>query len=276
MAYRTSLSRTSLCRSTYNPPMLPILLRLGPVTLYTDAVLLNVGAIIGLVALYLRAPVAARSRWVDAGLAALVAGLFFGRLGYVFVHASYYAGQPGEALAVWLGGLSWPSAAAGALLGLFGYARWRREPVGPLLDALALPLAVFGLLAWAGCWASSCAYGVEVDPATFPAGLASVAPDLYGLTAARWPTQLAGLAWSLVALIAVRAARRTDWGAGAHGWFSLALVALGAFLLAFMRGDPAPTAGGVRLDVIGSGLVLVVALAAWMLRQGRPAPTSPA
>ena len=71
------------------------------------------GAVIGLVALYLRAPVASRSRWVDAGLAALVAGLFCGRLGYVFVHGSYYAGQPGEALAVWLGGLSWPSAAAG-------------------------------------------------------------------------------------------------------------------------------------------------------------------
>jgi len=249
--------------------MLPVLLRLGPVTLYTDAVLLNLGAVIGLGALYLRAPAVSRSRWVDAGLVALVAGLFCGRLGYVFVHGSYFAGQPGEALAVWLGGLSWPSAAAGAVLGLLGFARWRRLPAGPLVDALALPLAVFGLLAWGGCWASSCAYGVEVDPATFPAGMASVAPDLYGLTIARWPTQLVGLAWSLVVVVAVWAARRSEWGSGAHGWFALALVAFGAFILAFMRGDPAPTVGGVRLDVIGSGLVLVVALGAWLMRLGR-------
>jgi len=253
--------------------MLPILLRLGPVTLYTDAVLLNLGVLIGLGALYLRAPETARSRWVDAGLVALVGGLFFGRFGYVLVHAGYYAAEPGEALAVWLGGLSWPAAAAGATLGLIAAARWRRLALGPLLDALALPLALFGLLAWGGCWASSCAYGVEVDPATFPAGLAHVAPDLYGLTAARWPTQLAGLAWSLVALAAVWAARRSAWGSGALGWFALAQVALGAFLLGFMRGDPAPTAGGLRLDVIGSALVLAVATGAWMLQLGRPKPT---
>ncbi len=141
-----------------------------------------------------------------------------------------------------------------------------------MLDALALPLAVFGLLAWTGCWASSCAYGVEVDPATFPAGLASVAPDLYGLTTARWPTQLVGIVWSLVGLAAVWAARRSVWGNGAHGWFALALVALGAFILAFWRGDPAPTAGGIRLDVIGSGLVLLVAMAAWVLQMNRPRP----
>lgn len=259
----------ALARSTYNLLMLPVLLRLGPVTLYTDAVLLNLGVVIGLVALYLRAPAALRARWVDAGLAALVAGLFAGRLGYVFVHAGYYAGQPGEALAVWLGGLSWSSAAAGAVLGLLGYARWRRLPVGPLLDALALPLAVFGLLAWTGCWASSCAYGVEVDPAAFPAGMASTAPDLYGLTTARWPTQLAGIVWSLVALLSVWAARRSAWGNGALGWFALAQVALGAFILGFMRGDPAPTVSGIRLDVIGSALVLVAASGAWMLRVSR-------
>lgn len=249
--------------------MLPVLLRLGPVTLYTDAVLLNLAVVVALLALYWRAPARSKGRWVDAGLAALVGGLAFGRLGYVLVHADYYAGQPGEAFAFWLGGLSWSAAAAGAVLGLIGYARWRREPVGPILDALALPVAIFGLLAWTGCWAGSCAYGVEVDPAMFPAGLASVAPDLYGLTTARWPVQLVGIAWSLLALLAVWGARRSAWGSGALGWFALSQVALGAFILGFLRGDPAPTISGIRLDVIGSALVLLIASLAWMTSLNR-------
>ncbi len=242
--------------------MLPVLVQLGPLTLYTYTVLVNLGVVLGLVMLYRRAPADLKGSWVNAGLAAFAGGLIGGRFVYVSVHASYYAGAPFEALAIWAGGLSWPGATLGAVVGAWLYTRWRRQPLWPVVDALAVPIAALGALTWAGCWAASCAYGVEVDPTRFP--LAVTAPDIYGLEVPRWPTQALGLLWSLAALGVVWAIRERRWRPGSYGLLALSLVALGAFMLALTRGDPMPAVSGARLDVVGSGLVFLLAGAGYL------------
>jgi peptidoglycan/LPS O-acetylase OafA/YrhL len=101
------------------------------------------------------------------------------------------------------------------------------------------------------------------------------APDIYGLTAPRFPTQVLGLAWSLFALAAVWGVKGRVWPVGARAAYALSLVALGAFLLGFTRGDPMPLVSGFRLDVVGSALVLLASTAAWawrVLRARAPAP----
>jgi phosphatidylglycerol:prolipoprotein diacylglycerol transferase len=243
--------------------MLPVLAQLGPVTLHTFPVLINLGLAAALAWLYAAAPPDRRSRWLDAGIAATVGGLIGARLVYVLVNGSYYAAHLEEAPAVWLGGLAWPGAAAGGLLGAGWYSRRLREPLLPILDALAVPLALLGLLGWGGCLAAGCAYGAEVTPGQIPDWMVSTAPDLYGLSVPRWPTQAAGIAWSVVAvtLVAVNRARR--WPAGALGLYALSLAALGAFFISFLRGDPAPSIAGFRIDVVGSAVVLVATTLAW-------------
>jgi phosphatidylglycerol:prolipoprotein diacylglycerol transferase len=256
--------------------MFPILAQLGPVTVYTFSALVNLGVAAGLAWLYWRAPAQHKTAWLDLGLAATAGGLAGARLTYVAVNAGYYANHPLEAFLIWQGGLAWPGAALGALLGAAWLARRRGLALGPLLDALALPLALLSALTWGGCLAAGCAYGAEVAPGELPAWLVSNAPDLYGRVAPRWPTQAAGIGWSLVLLAAVNANRRRSWPAGALGLYALSLVALGAFLISFVRGDPTPLVAGFRLDVVGSAVCLVAASLVWAYLLRRPAPTPPA
>lgn len=258
--------------------MFPVLAQFGPVTLYTFSALVNLGVAAGLVWLYRQAPAQHKTAWLDLGLAATAGGLAGARLAYVAVNASYYANHPLEALWIWQGGLAWPGAALGAWLGAGWLARRRGLALGPALDALAVPIMLLSALTWGGCLAAGCAYGAEVAPGELPAWLVSNAPDLYGLVAPRWPTQAAGLGWSLIALGAVRANRRRAWPAGALGLYSLSLAALGAFLISFVRGDPMRLIAGFRLDVVGSAICLVAATVAWafLLRQPAPRPAAPA
>jgi len=254
--------------------VLPILFRLGSFTFYTYTILVDLGVAAGLAWLYFRAPEDKRERWLDAGLAATLGGLAGARLLYAFVNSSYYFGHLVEIFEIWKGGLAWPGAAAGGALGAWVYCRRKREPFAPIFDALALPIALLGLLSWGGCLAAACAYGYEVAPGQLPTWLTLEAPDIYGLTALRFAAQTLGLAWSLVALALVWAMRERRWPTGAYGAYALSLVALGAFGLAFTRADPMPLVGGYRLDVIGSALVLVAATGLWGFLVSRKTPLS--
>ena len=246
--------------------MLPILGRLGPFTLHTYTVLINIGIAVGLAALYLRAPAGKGARWLDAGLAAAIGALVGARLLFAFANDDFYFRRIEEIPAIWRGGLAWPGAVAGGLLAAWAFTRRVREPLGPLLDALAVPIVLLSLLGWSGCQAAGCVYGFEVAPDQLPAAFTSHAPDLYGLSLPRFPTQAAGMAWSAVALLAVWAVGRGPgqrWPAGALGLFALSLAALGMLALSLTRGDPVPLLQGVRVDLIGSAVVLAAAGLAW-------------
>jgi len=254
--------------------VLPVLFSLGSFTFYTYTVLIDLGIAAGLGWLYFRAPEDRRERWLDAGLAAAAGGLAGARLLYALVNGGYYFGHLIEIFEIWKGGLAWPGAVGGGVMGAWVYCRRKREPLAPLLDTLALPIALLGLLGWGGCLAASCAYGFEVTPGQLPAWLALEAPDIYGLAALRFPTQALGLVWSLIALGIVWTMRDRRWPAGAHGAYALSLVALGAFFLSFTRADPAPIVSRYRLDVIGSAVILVASSGAWawlVSRGSRPA-----
>jgi phosphatidylglycerol---prolipoprotein diacylglyceryl transferase len=259
----------------------PILAQIGPFTLYTYTVLIDAGLAVALAALYFQAPTGRAWRWLDLGLAAIIGGFVGARLLYVSVNADYYLPHIDEVVQVWQGGLSWLGAPAGALLGAWLYARRRREPLGPVVDALAVPFGLLSLLAWAGCLAAGAAYGYQVAPGQLPAWFVSQAPDIFSLVMPRFPTQALGVAWSVLALLAIWGTRRgpgARWPSGALGAYALSLAALGVFLLSFTRGDPAPLMAGYRIDVVGGALVLVAATSAWVLRltRGTAPPIAPA
>lgn len=243
--------------------MLPILAQIGPFTLYTYSLLINFGLALGLAWLYQTAPPDRRSLWLDVGIAAAAGGLIGARLAYVLANNAYYVSHLAEAVMIWRGGLGWPGAAVGGLIGAWLYARRVHEPLGPVLDTLSVPITLLGLLSWGGCLAAGCAYGAEVAAGQLPAWLVSTAPDLYGVSVPRWPTQAAGIVWSFVAVALAASNRGRGWPAGARGLYALSLTALGAFFISFVRGDPAPFVAGFRLDVIGSAIVLVGATLAW-------------
>ncbi|MFQ5409681.1 MAG: prolipoprotein diacylglyceryl transferase [Anaerolineales bacterium] len=240
--------------------MLPTLGQLGPITLYTYTVLLDLGVIATLAWLWWQArrSQADARMWFDAGLWAVIGGIMGARFGYVIANWTYYGAQIGEALAIWTGGLAAPGAMAGAIGGLAIYSWRRRAPFGPIFDALALPGLLVAALGWAGCAAAGCAAGLEVLPGQVP--FAVYWPDIYGIDALRWPAQLLGAGFSLLALGALAAMPRRDWPVGRAGLASLALIALSAFLVGWIRGDEMPAFGVWRLDVIAYGLTFVLSI----------------
>src|SRR5688572_2401111 len=180
--------------------MYPVVARFGSFTLHTYTLLIDLGIAAALAWLYLRAPRERAGRWLDAGIAATVGGFVGARLLYVIVNGDYYFLHLSEIFQIWQGGLAWPGAVFGAFLGAWFYCNRKREPLAPILDTLALPIAWLGLLSWGGCLAGSCAYGFELTPGQFPAWMALNLPDLYGLVVPRFPTQVIGLLWSLLTI----------------------------------------------------------------------------
>ena len=259
--------------------MHPVLAQFGPITLYTYTILIDFGLAVALAALYLRAPAGRAARWLDAGLAAAVGGFFGARLVYVVVHGDFYFPNLDEIFQVWRGGLAWAGAVGGAALFAWLYSLRRREPLAPIVDVLAWPIALLGLFGWGGCLAAGCAYGFEVTPGGWPALLTTTAPDLFGLSVLRFATQAVGVAWSLLALFLLWGVARgpaSKWPPGALGAYALGLVALGIFGLSFTRGDPAPMFSGFRLDSVGGALVLLAATFAWAITVLRPPAPTPA
>jgi phosphatidylglycerol:prolipoprotein diacylglycerol transferase len=216
------------------------------------------GSLASLLWLALSGPAAGIVARVDAGLSALAGGLIGARAGFVLVHLAYYAARPAEILQFWQGGLSAIGGAVGAVIGLGLYCLATRQAFWPLADALAIPVTIMGLASWSGCLLDGCAYGRRASLGW----LTPPAPDMFGTYAARLPTQAAGALYSLAVLAFLQ---RLHGQRRLPGWdvcLSVALVFAGSLALAFTRGDPSPSLAGLRLDGLGAGVSLALALAA--------------
>lgn len=237
---------------------------LGPVTLSTYTLLLDAGIIAGLAWLMASARhlgSGEASRWLNAGLAAVAAGLVGARLGYVLVNWAYFHDHLGEAAQFWLGGLSWHGGLFAGVLMLIVWARWRRLPLAALADAAA-PGMLGGLAAgWTGCLMVGCNYGREVfDPTSPWRRLAAELPDIYGVVVPRLVSQALAAGWALVVLLLLLLVRRIRLPEGGRFLLALGLFSLGLFVIGFTRGDASPPVGPWRLDQVIDLSIAVVSL----------------
>lgn len=227
-------------------------IHLGPIALSTYTLLLDVGIIAGLTWLMVSARHLGRteaSRWLNAGLATVAAGLIGARAGYVLVNWAYFHDHLGEAVQLWLGGLSWHGGLFAGVLMLIVWARWRHLPLGALADAAA-PGMLLGLTAgWIGCLMVGCNYGREVfDPTSPWRRLAAELPDIYGVVVPRLVSQAFAAGWALVVLALLLLVRRAQLPSGGRFLLALSLFSLGLFAVGFTRGDASPPVGPWRLD----------------------------
>ena len=198
---------------------------------------------------------------IDAGLSALTAGLIGARAGFVFIHWGYYASRLIETLWFWQGGLSWIGGVIGAVIGLGVYTAFSHRPFWPLADTLALPGVVMALSCWTGCLLDGCAYGRRADAGFWT----PPAVDMFGSRVPRWPTQTVGIVLNLVILAVLY------WLAGRHlrhgtlACMSVSLIAASSLVLSFTRSDPVLLLAGLRLDTVGAGVILLLALCGLVL-----------
>lgn len=248
-------------------------LSLGAIVLYTYTVLIDAGLLGALIWLWFRAPAHGRApmHWLDAGLCAAAGALIGGRVAFAAANWLYYRAHFADVFNLWEGGYAWPGAVIGGVLGLLIYCWRRREPVLILLDELALPMLILSALGWVGCAAAGCAAGASVPPGTLP--FAVNWPDMYGVVLPRWPTQMMGLLFSLVALGYLYSQRDRGWPHGFRFAAAFTLMAFISLMVGFVRGDDMPLISGWRLDVIADAVMTVLGVialvAAWALEPGK-------
>lgn len=155
----------------------------GGAPLYLYTLLLAFGVFIGLAGVAQRAPNEDALPLAEAGIWSLLAALVGSRIAYAWLAWPAFAAQPSQILQVWLGGLTWPGAVAGALLALPALARITRRSPGMLADALLPLLGAVSVAAWLGCIADGSGYG----PPMAWGGMAFL--DEWGRMALRWPVQ---------------------------------------------------------------------------------------
>ncbi len=242
------------------------LLQLGPVALQVPGLILLVSLWIGLSLMEKEAKRLKQSADAISGLTvmALFGGIIGARLWYV---GTYWDSYINDLLGIISINTNTLNMTAGIVIGVVAgalYGRWKKLPLRPTLDILAVGLAFMGIGLGLSHLASGNAFGSQTD----------LPWAIYLWDANRHPTQIYEMLLAIgVFIILWRIRRHTPYS----GFLFLAWVALTAaarlFLEAF-RGDSIIVAGDVRQTQILALLVLLVAL--WLMRQWivvKPAPS---
>jgi phosphatidylglycerol:prolipoprotein diacylglycerol transferase len=243
--------------------MYPTLITIGNVSIPTYTVLLDLGLILGLVITYFegKRKLGSAEIALDLGLWTVIGGIIGGRIGYVLANLGVYSEDWAQVVQIWKGGLSFHGAFLGGLLvlGIFALIQRRREhPVSfwQLADVIVPGLALGVVFGWAACLMGGCSYGALGQ------GFGTlILPDLYGVEAARFATQLFGLAQAGVLFIVFWFMRDRWPFAGAAFLMYCLLYFGGQFFLEFLRGDEAIYLGPFRVaQVLDLAIALLAAI----------------
>jgi prolipoprotein diacylglyceryltransferase len=189
---------------------------------------------------------------IDASLGLLVGGLIASRMVYVGYHWAYYRVHLLEIPQVWAGGLSAIGALAGGLCVWIIYGIWKPQDFKALAGHFLPLLMLVAVAACLGSWFKGVAYGQRLNVARW--GLLSL--DEWGILAQRFPTQFLGavliLGW--YGFISSWKKPKMLLPGWLPGWEFFGISAI-FMVLTFLRADPMPQWGGLRLDTWG-GLML--------------------
>jgi phosphatidylglycerol:prolipoprotein diacylglycerol transferase len=259
--------------------MYPTLFTIGRFSIPTYTVLLDLGLILGLLLTYYEGKrrLGRGTLALDFGLWVVIGGIAGGRIAYVLANWTAFSEDWVSVLRIWEGGLSFHGAVLGGLLVMILFAQFHRRDEQPvsfwrLADLLAPGLALGIAFGWAACLMGGCAYGALGEGFGY-----AILPDLYGVEASRFATQVVGLGYSLLLFLGVLLLRRRWPFAGACFLLYALLYFAGQFFLEFTRGDEAIYLRTLRLAQV---LDLVLALAAgvallvlwWRWRTGPQEP----
>ena len=236
--------------------MHPILLKLGPFTIYAYGVMVALG--FGLATLFIYRQAARfsieKEKMIDLAILILIAGIAGARGLYVLVNLGYYAHKPLEILKLSKGGLIWYGGFLTALLFAALYIKKKHLSFWNVADLIAPYIALAQAFGRIGCFLNGCCYGMEapagyIFAVTFPCDAVS-----------RHPTQIysAIALFSIFVLLKVWQGRRHFAGEIFLGY--CALYSLKRFLMEFLRGDNLKVALGLTMSQSISIVIFIISL----------------
>jgi prolipoprotein diacylglyceryltransferase len=216
---------------------------------------LDLAAVLGLAWIMADSPVRLRNTWLTAAVLVLLAALMGSRAAYVAPNWEYFQNHLIEIPQVWLGGLAWPGALAGAILGTLIAAWVSNIPVVMLADRLLPLLASLSVAVWMGCWITGCAYGPE-------SVWGLPAKDEWGIWQNRLPLQLIGAILTIAFFWSIERFRQRQKHlppgiTASVGFGLLCLILIGASIL---RADPYPVYSGLRLETWAAIALLIISI----------------
>ena len=146
--------------------MHPILLKFGPLTIYSYGVMVALGFGIGSILVYRRAAEFKVDKGIvlDLFIVILISGIIGARLFYVSLDLGYYARQPLEILNLSKGGLAWFGGFFAALVAAAFCSRKWKLNFWTVADLAAPYVALGQAFGRVGCFLNGCCYGIGRHP----------------------------------------------------------------------------------------------------------------
>jgi phosphatidylglycerol---prolipoprotein diacylglyceryl transferase len=224
--------------------MHPILLKLGPLNVYSYGVMVALGFALATAFVYMRAPTFGidRDNVVDLMILMLVSGIVGARLFYILQNIGYYCENPYEIPNLSKGGLVWYGAFITGLGSAAAYIRIKKMDFWESLDLAAPYIALAQAVGRIGCFMNGCCYGTAMADGTLH------------------PTQL----YSAASLIFIFVILRI-WQDHRHFKSEIflgycVLYSSKRFLVEFMRGDNPRIFFGFTISQVISCIVFVISL----------------
>ncbi|MHB8840162.1 MAG: prolipoprotein diacylglyceryl transferase, partial [Candidatus Aquicultor sp.] len=145
--------------------MLPILFKIGPLTVHTYGVAMAAAFLVGLLLIHHEAKRKGFNPEIsfDIVLFAMIGGIIGARLVYVIDYWRDFVGNPAQVFAIWTGGLIFYGGLIGGTLAVLAVIKLRKLSVGKVADMVAPAMAVGSAIGRLGCYANGCCYGKETS-----------------------------------------------------------------------------------------------------------------
>jgi phosphatidylglycerol:prolipoprotein diacylglycerol transferase len=244
--------------------MHPILIKIGPITIYTygffiaSAFLLALGW----------ASFEAKKRRLDhkivsdLGFYLIISSVIGARLAYVLMNLHYFVAYPFESIMIWKGGLVF---SGGAILGVITavfYLKSKGESVWQWADVFAPAISLGQFVGRFGCLMAGCCYGRYCS---MPWAITFKDPNsLAPLNIPLHPTQIYHSLAGLVSFFILCLCKSKVKGSGSLFGLFLMLYGMFRFVIEFFRGDFRPMVGvfsftqwiALSLVLVGAGIVI--------------------
>lgn len=259
-------------------------LSIGPLTIHYYGLLIGIGVLVAIWATMRRyARYGGDPRLAESvSIWAVVGGLLGARAAYVIPRwAEVTSGGIWHVFAIWEGGLAFFGGLTGGAIVGVGLMLIRKTPgkgrfwnVAAYADAAAIGLPAAQAI---GRWGNYVNQELFGTPSTLPWAV-QIAPQFrpaqYADAATFHPTFLYESAWNLLIVIPILLLieKRFKIARGNMIMGYLVFYSLGRFLLEFIRTDSATIVAGFRANQLVAALVVVVALAIFLIRQASGAP----
>ncbi|OGX32122.1 MAG: prolipoprotein diacylglyceryl transferase, partial [Omnitrophica WOR_2 bacterium RIFCSPHIGHO2_01_FULL_48_9] len=141
--------------------MFPIILKIGPVTIYSYGLMMAVAVMVCVFLLSrdARSLGISSEKIFDFVFWVVLSGIAGARLFFILLNLDYFVRDPLEIVMLQKGGLAWQGSLIAGTVAALVYIRKQKLPLAPFLDIIAPYVALGQAIGRLGCFLNGCCYG---------------------------------------------------------------------------------------------------------------------